>query len=306
MEIGKTSQTFQNQPKTSNKSVCSAEILGDREILIRIPSATKLSWLTKEAMSVNITRGDETVDTERVYSSDEGIVLLLQKNDAYGVLNISVITTRKPRVNETFQVDFGTPASQAWQSLVDKVSSLFPEDLLTDPLSFGKVRSAMEDMAEEARTQSQATLKQMEEVRKLAMEQASSATEGVTDIAKRMSLEAAKRSAIISKEIGIQISDMEKRISKQMEGLNKLGEPLNDGMLKAQVQSKLMWLKMQGKEEEYKRYEKAATEAMRQGSKKTKSCKRAEEKQKQKDKRAAKKAAKKEARAGKKAGRKPT
>jgi len=290
MEIGKTSQTFQSQPKTNNKSLCSAEIIGDSEILIRIPSATKLSWLTKEAMSVNITRGDKIVDLDRAYSSDEGIVLLLPKNHAYGILNISVITTRKPRVNETFQVDFGTPASQAWQTLVDKVSSLFPEDLLTDPLSFGKVRTTVEEMAEEAKSQSQATLKLMEEVRKLAMEQASSATEGVTDIAKRMSLEAAKRSAIISKEIGIQITDIEARISRQMEGLNKLGEPLNDGILKAQVQSKLMWLKMQGKEEEYKRYEKAATEAMRQSSKKTR---RAEEKQKQKDKRAAKKAGRK-------------
>ena len=46
MEIGKAAPKINPAPK-GNKSVCSAELLGDREVLIRIPSATKLSWLTK-------------------------------------------------------------------------------------------------------------------------------------------------------------------------------------------------------------------------------------------------------------------
>jgi hypothetical protein len=317
MELGKTSQEVNSQPKTANKSPCSAEILGDREILIRIPSATKLSWLTKEAMSVNITRGNETVETERAYSTDEGIVLLLPKKEAYGVLNLSIITTRKPRVNETFQVDFGTFASQTWQALMDKMWSVFPEEMrLADPAIFWNLRSSFEEMTEEARSQSQSTWKQMEEAGKLAMEQASLAGESVTEIAKHWSLEAAKRSAILSKEIGIQFSDAEAKVTKQLNGLNKIQERLTDGILKAQVQAQLMWLKMQGKEEEYKEYETAASEATQSrnaGSKKSWKDTRAEEKKKRADKRAkntaerlARKAARWEALAAKKAGKKPT
>ncbi|KAF4631743.1 hypothetical protein G7Y89_g6384 [Cudoniella acicularis] len=323
MEIGKTSQKFQT-PQPINKSICSAEILGDREILIRIPSATKLSWLTKEAISVNITRGNDTVDTERAYSSDEGIVLLLPKKDAHGVLNISIVTTKKPRVNETFQVDFGTSPFQAWQNLVDKMTSLFSEEFsAVDPLSMSEMRSAAEKMVDGARTQSQSTLDRVEEVRKMAMDQAALATESVTEIAKAMSLEAAKRSAIISKEVGIRLAETEaklaEKVARKMEALNKMQEPFNEGLFKAQVKSRLVWLKMQGKDKEYRDYEKAASDAIRSKfeeakkarkeardkkfRKKAEKDKRAEGKKKKAD-RLAKKAAKKEARAAKKQGKK--
>lgn len=95
---------------------------------------------------------------------------------------------------------------------------------------------------------------------------ASFATDSLTEIAKRISLEAAKRSAIISKEIGIQLAGAEKKLVKQMEGIHKLQGPLSERIVKAQVQSKLMWLKVQGKEKEYKEYERAATEATQSGS----------------------------------------
>jgi hypothetical protein len=304
VELGKLSQVAQPPPKSSNKSICTAEVLGDREILIRIPSATKLSWLTKEAISVNITRGNNTVDTERAYSSDEGIVLLLPKKEAYGVLNISIITTKKPRVNETFQVDFGTSATQAWQSFVDKLSSLLPEENILDPKVFTQMLETAENLAEEARVQSQSTLVRMEEFSRIAIEQAVSASDGLAELAKSISLGAAKRSAIISKEIGIQISEAESKISEQLESFQRLREPLDQGLFKAQVRSKLWWLKLQGKEDEYRNYERRAAEANRMKVEEIRKTRQAIAEQKKKEHRAAKKAAKKAARATKKAAKK--
>jgi len=265
--------------------------------LIRIPSVTKLSWLTKEAMSVNITRGNVTVDTERAYSSDDGIVLLLPKKEAYGVLNISIVTTKKPRVNETFQVNFGITASQAWQNLVNKISSLLPEDAnLIDPQILTRLREAAENMAEEAISHSQSTLVRMEEVGRLAMEQAASASSSVAEAAKSLSLEAAKRSAIISKEVGIQLAEAEAAISKHVKSFRSLREPFDEGLLKAQVRSKLVWLKLQGKDDEYREYKRLAAEATRSRREDITRCKKANADQKKKAHRAAKKAAKKEAR----------
>ena len=306
MELGKVSQTVNHQAKPGNKSsVCTAEILGDREILIRIPSATKLSWLTKEAMSVNITRGNITVDTERAYSSDEGIVLLLAKREAYGILNISVITTRKPKVNETFQVDFGTTVSQAYQNLLDKISSHLPEDAasyLLDPQTYTQMRTVAEKLVENARVQAQSTYVQLEEVRRVAMEHATSASERLAEFAKSMSLEAAKRSAIISKEAEIQFTEVEQKLSKKLKSLEHLREPLDTGFLKAQVQSKLLWLKIQGKDAEYREYKKRATEATRIRAEELKKARRVAKEERKKLHRAAKKAAKRaERKAGKKA-----
>jgi hypothetical protein len=245
-------------------------------------------------MSVNITRGNVTVDSERAYSSDEGIVLLLPKNEAWGVLNISIVTTKKPRVNETFQVDFGTTTSQAWQSLLNKLSSMVSDDVIT----LAQFREIVDNMAEEAVHQGQSTLSHIDEFRRLAMEQAASAGAGLTDLAKSLTLEAAKRSAIFSKEVGIQLTEVEAKLAKQVKSLHTLREPLDEGLMKAQIQSKLLWLKLQGKEDEYREYEKRATEATRSRGEKTLKDKKAESK---KTLRAAKKAAKKEARAFKKA-----
>lgn len=298
MEIGKAPPQVQQTAKPVNKSsVCKAEVLGDREILIRIPSATKLSWLSKEAMSVNITRDNVSIDTERAYSSDEGIVLLLPKNEAWGILNVSIITTKKPRVNETFQIDFGSTASQTWQTLLNKLSSLASDDVVT----LAQFREIVDNVAEEAVHQGQSTLSHMEEFRRLAMEQAASAGAGLTDLAKSLTLEAAKRSAIFSKEVGIQLTEVEAKLAKQFKSLHTLREPLDEGLVKAQIQSKLLWLKLQGKEDEYREYEKRATEATRSRGEKTKKELKTENEARKRHLRAAKKAAKKEARAAKKA-----
>jgi hypothetical protein len=294
MELGKA--TPPSQSKSANKSsVCSAEVLGDREILIRIPSATKLSWLTKEALSVNITRGNITVDTERAYSSDEGVVLLLAKNQAYGVLNISIITTKKPRVNETFQVDFGTTIGQTWQGLVEKIS-FFAEEAISFPErpSYEQLRNALDNILENARTGSQSYLPQIEEARRFAMKHATLTGAQITGYAKSLSLEAAKRSAIISKEFSIFVSDAESKISKQLPSVENLREPLDSGLMRAQVQSKLLWLKLQGKDAEYAEYESRATKAAHEKASKFRKARKSSE-QSKKAYRAAKKASQREA-----------
>jgi hypothetical protein len=272
-DLENVSPEIHSSGKPVNKSsICGAQILGDREILIRIPSATKLSWLTKEAMSVNITRGNVTVDAERAYSSDEGIVLLLPKKQAYGVLNVSIITTKKPRVNETFQVDFGITLSQTWQTMMDKMRSLLEEDTpLGDMLAYENIRSVVNKAITDAQTHSQSAmvqmaearkiaLEQMEEARKIAMEQTATTRARLASFAKGMSLEAVKQSAIISKEITIQYAEIEAKLSKKMKALQRWRGPVEDGLLKAQVQSKLLWLKLQGDDKEYRRYKQRATE----------------------------------------------
>ncbi|RDW88782.1 hypothetical protein BP6252_00814 [Coleophoma cylindrospora] len=302
IDLGKIASSHPHSPKPANKTtVCGAEVLGDREILIRIPSATKLSWLSKEAMSVNVTRGNNTVDFERIYSSDEGLVLSLGKKEAYGIVNISIVTTRKPRINETFEVDFGTSAYQAMQSIWNRLSALIPNDqqiaegTSTASQYYAQMQETFQHILGQNFKHSQSAQEHIEGAKTVA----SVSSARVTDFVKAISLEAAKQTAIMSKELGIRMSAAEAKASKKLKSLSHLREPLNDGLLGAQVQSKLLWLKMQGKHAEHDEYKQRAKLAIRQRGDSNKS-RRAIAKQQRKAGRAAKKAANKIARAAKK------
>ncbi|PQE05540.1 hypothetical protein CJF30_00007715 [Rutstroemia sp. NJR-2017a BBW] len=243
------------------------------------------------------------IDTERAYSTDDGIVLSLSKKEAHGVLNVSVITTRRPKVNETFQVDFGSNTIQNMQDLLGRFYTFFKEDtVIVDGQTLADVRVAAEKVLKDARESSQTTLAGMEEARRQAIERAASITSQLTESAMAMSFEAAKRSARISHEVGSQIVEAEKVIAKQLQSLQNIREPMDDGILKAQVRSKLLWLKMLGKDAEYDEYKSRAISAARK-----KLAVAADEKppqqpeqQQKKTRRALKKSAKKEARAVKK------
>ncbi|TQN72747.1 hypothetical protein CSHISOI_02712 [Colletotrichum shisoi] len=93
-------------PESQKAYVCSAEKFGRNEILIKIPSGTKTSWLAKDSITIDVLKGERSVKT-KFSSIDEGILIEIPKSEAYGVLTIAVNTTRKPKVNETFLVDFG-------------------------------------------------------------------------------------------------------------------------------------------------------------------------------------------------------
>lgn len=302
MDLANLAAVTQNKPANTS-FVCSAEVLGDREVLIRIPSATKLSWLTKEAMSVNITRDNVTVDTERVYSSNEGIVLLLAKTQAYGLLNISIITTKKPRINETFQMDFGTTASKTWQSLFGKLSSLVPENARTfaEPITYEHIRTITQKMVEDAKLHSQFTFVQIEEARRRATEQATLAGARLSDLAKSISLATAEKRVKVSTEFGAHLSNVESKILKKLHSWDQLREPLNSGLMKAQVQSKLLWLNIQGKNAEYEDYKKRAAEASRVGAA---TSKKSRDVCTGSNKKSSQAATRRAARAGRKAGRK--
>lgn len=232
--------------------VCSAEVLGDREVLIRIPTTTKLAWLNHEAFSVNVTRDQTTVDTERAYTSGEGIVLLLAKHDAYGVLNVSIITTKRPRVNETFQVDFGISKAQFVHAMIASLPRMDIQRTLVAPwidignstaMHIARAISALSRLTGQATNHTMAF---------------STASQ---QCAKAWSLGAVKGSAVLVKEAKLQFDEAERALYSNTQ-VGKFQASMQRGIVRAQVQSRLIWLAMQGKQEEYQKYEAAARAAL--------------------------------------------
>ncbi|KAG9246494.1 hypothetical protein BJ878DRAFT_416822 [Calycina marina] len=250
MELGKLFQSSAKQ--TANKSsLCSAEILGPREILIRIPSATMLSWLNKEAISVNVTRGNASVDTERAYSTDDGVVLLLAHNQVYGILNISVITTRKPRINETFQIDFG---DDILRTMAAKYSVLFGNAADISAEKYGQTVKFVGSLVNRTLSVSKTAFGDLDETKNLALQQAFAATACTTDAAKSIAQELSYRGASILEAASDHINQTTAKLSASWA---EQGEP-NTKLWKARVAARLLQYRLQGRSADYKLYNERA------------------------------------------------
>ncbi|KAF2962869.1 hypothetical protein GQX73_g10706 [Xylaria multiplex] len=88
-------------------TVCSAELSSRDEIIIKIPRNLKSSWLAKDAVLIAVSRGVRDVPT-KVSSIDMGFLIQVPVKEAHGVLAVTIATTRKPIINESFHINFGT------------------------------------------------------------------------------------------------------------------------------------------------------------------------------------------------------
>ncbi|KAK0711326.1 hypothetical protein B0H67DRAFT_602127 [Lasiosphaeris hirsuta] len=211
------------------KTVCSVRVYSPNEVLVTIPSRSKASWLAKGAIDIDVFRGEQPIRT-KISSVDQGIIVEMTQRDAYGTLNVSVVTTRKPKINETFEVDFGkavvVEAFEAGmnilQDLAKKVYSTVDEAV-----------NVVEDVPVAAG------------VTKLQNE-AASALEHAFEAGKNQYEEAVNRGA---KEM----------MSHHLKSARRVRVEVDMSILQAQITSKLLWLKLQGKKEEVAEYKRNAS-----------------------------------------------
>ncbi|KAK1827947.1 hypothetical protein QBC39DRAFT_164163 [Podospora conica] len=98
---------------------CSVRVLSPTEVLVVIPANQRASFFSKEPVTVDVTRGREPV-TMMTSSVNEGIVIKIPSNEAHGTVNVSVVSLRKPKINETFGVDLGkAPATDGLGARLD-------------------------------------------------------------------------------------------------------------------------------------------------------------------------------------------
>ncbi|CRK15478.1 hypothetical protein BN1708_002721 [Verticillium longisporum] len=198
--------------------VCTAELYGQHEILIKIPAGTKTTWLNKDSITIDVLRGGQIVKT-KFSSVDEGLVLDIPKRDAYGVVAVTVVTNRRPKINETLEVDFG-------------------RGILTEALHGGK--RLLFDLAS---TASEATSSLKEQALVKAQEVSDYGT-GASDSLKH---------TVVQKWHEIE-SDLTERLHRTADFSDKL----DLSVVTAQIRSRLWWLRIQGKMEEHAEYEKKA------------------------------------------------
>lgn len=92
------------------RNLCSAAVHGRNEVLLKVPQQPKASWLAKHAVMISVSRGAHDVpsDATKITAVEDGFIIEIPQEEAYGVLDVSIATTRKPQIKESFRVNFGS------------------------------------------------------------------------------------------------------------------------------------------------------------------------------------------------------
>lgn len=247
---------------TSQKSsICTVEMYSGNEILLKLPFGTKTSWLAKGAIDVDVFRGSNPVKS-KLSSLDEGILIEISQKDAYGVLNVSVVTTRKPKINETFAVDFGTSFFfEAFESTRDAFEGLYEKlvDTANDAVKVvgDNYVPSFTSTGRIFRSEANSWLSSMMNTSKAAQTYSSQRAGETFEQVK----DSFRPEDIASYLKNVQQTFVERRadiLKRQSHLLADFRDDADIAILKAQITSKLWWLKLQGKIEEHDEYERQA------------------------------------------------
>ncbi|SPQ22952.1 a6d3146e-9639-435a-aee9-da249c56125c [Thermothielavioides terrestris] len=215
---------------STKKTVCSVRVFSPTELLVALPSRNKAVWLAQGAIDIDVRRSDEPIKI-KISSVDEGVVVELPPREAYGVLNVSVVTSRRPKVNETFQVDFGkSAAAQALEAGLDM----------------------LQDAVRMVSTGAGAASHLIEDALKLRKDFVC-AVEHASEAAWTRAAGRVKRTA----------DDVREHVARQFASAQTIRKEVDLSILQAQIASRLWWLKVLGKDEEYVEYARNASRLLK-------------------------------------------
>jgi hypothetical protein len=220
----------------SKKTVCSVRIHGPNEFLVTLPPGSKLS------ASLDIRRGDLPLK-KKLSPVAEGILVEINQDDAYGILNVSIVSTRRPKINETFEIDFGKAmVAEAFEAGLNFLQGL------------AKVAySAVDDVVGVAEKT------QLPGVGKLR-DEATSAWDQALDAGKRRYETTVSQ---VKDSLGPNLEQAREVMSHRLGAVKRVRDEVDLSILEAQIRARLWWLNVWGKMEEFAEYERNATALLR-------------------------------------------
>lgn len=226
--------------------LCSARVHGRNQILLRVPREIKASWLAKRALLISVSRGSHDISSEatQITTVDDGFIIEVPHEEAYGVLDVSIATTRKPKIKETLRVNFGS-------------------FIIVDAFDAGK--QLLKDFAHSVADTLNGTTAWVEETCSPAFEMmpasaslTDSVMQGFQDVA-HAALDLPQQVAELVKS---PFSISESRVEQAQKELWRTAQDLQDEasllILQAQLNSKLQWLRWSGQAAKYEEYLAAA------------------------------------------------
>ncbi|KAI1820999.1 hypothetical protein F4861DRAFT_28539 [Xylaria intraflava] len=228
-----------------SKTICSAELSGRDEIMITIPSNIKSSWLARDAILVAVSRGLQDIPT-KVSLVDQGFLIQVPSKQAHGVLAVTIATTHKPRIHESFRVDFGThrftEAFDVGKQLVREFAQKVVDTVNGTTWAEGTHMPALDVVSKQICGQTAS-------VSGSVLQGFRDASDTIFNIPSR--LIAQIQHAIDIKPLLRRVSQLQLELTRQSADIR---DELRMALLKSQLASKLMWLKMKGEAKEHAQY----------------------------------------------------
>ncbi|MCJ1480207.1 hypothetical protein MMC06_000361 [Schaereria dolodes] len=193
------SNTF--TPNRSDKF--NVQVVGDCHIVLRPPH-----WYAQlkkpPPLLFKVSRQNKTL-SHHFSTLFEGVhALRLPREDAHGPMSISVWTTSKPKINETFHIDFGT----AWLNLAGwKKAALAVTKQIRNELDsaqtglelfYGQTTTGVQSFVRDVSVIADSVLREADNVRATAINQTAKSTELVVAQTKELSQRVQQRSSNIS------------------------------------------------------------------------------------------------------------
>ncbi|KAI0002737.1 hypothetical protein F4779DRAFT_116939 [Xylariaceae sp. FL0662B] len=232
------------------QTICSAVLYGRNEILVEIPQSIKSTWLAQDAILIAISRGPHDIPTKMSFMK-EGFLIEIPPSEAHGVLAVSIATTRKPKINETFQVNFGryklAGALDAGKQLIK-----------------GFTQKVVDTVNETTAWVEEAYIPTLNGLSKQVCDQTTSISSSLLQVFRDATDAMLGFPARFTSQVTTQVKeslDSDHLVQRQRQAqleLIRQAEDLRDELalsyLAAQISSKLWWLRIQGKTEEHRRY----------------------------------------------------
>ncbi|MCJ1284017.1 hypothetical protein MMC26_003348 [Xylographa opegraphella] len=195
------------------------QVVGDCHVVLTPPK-----WFTRfkktPALLFNVRRGKEPLNYEFSTLFDGVYALKLAREDAYGALNISVWTAKRPKINETFQVDFGTPWlkiagwKKAAQAITEQVRGELQSAQSGLNLAYGQTSIGVQALVRDAVKKADGALREVEKIGLASLNQ----TTRTTEIMLAQSKELSRTMAQHLQQHGVRVSS---RLAKQQKNLRK-------------------------------------------------------------------------------------
>ena len=186
-------------PFTPNKSdKFRVHVIGDNHIVLQPP--TWFRQLKKQpALFFRVRRQQKKLDYEFSTLFDGVYALKLPAEDAHGTLDISIWTTRKPKVSEAFQVEFSTPWSKVagWQKTAQVMADQVREELQSAHSGLAKAcqhaNKRLQTFFQDAAIKADNVLKEVEKAGLQSLQHTTKTTEAMINQSRQLSHTLSKR-----------------------------------------------------------------------------------------------------------------
>ncbi|KAI1393254.1 uncharacterized protein F4822DRAFT_5449 [Hypoxylon trugodes] len=248
--LGKDKAQISASNQSHQETICSAELYDRNEIIVKIPQNVKSTWLSRDAILIAVSRGIYDIPT-KVSSVEEGFLIEVPLEEAHDVLAVSIATTWKPKVKETFHVDFGRNkfigALDAGKQMVKGFAQKFV-DTVNETTAWVEETyiPALDVMSKQVCSQTSSV--------------SDSLLQGLRDTGNAIIGLPSHLTSQVVDQIRLSLNNdvlSQRRHQLQLQlvrDVQNLRDELSLRYLSAQLRSKLWWLRIQGKPEEYQRY----------------------------------------------------